>query len=140
LCTLLSCYTTQEMSRNFRMEITVCLFNFTEQVLLEKLIVTHLVNIFPPFMEPECSVPRSRQPTIGPYPDPDDFVHNHTWYFFAFRFNIILLCTGNRDSSVVIPLDYGGSKPGRGWELFSSRPRNAMATRGSFLGGKTVRV
>jgi hypothetical protein len=41
------------------------------RVLFEKLIITQLVIKYPAFfMEPKGSLPCSKKPTIGPYPDP----------------------------------------------------------------------
>jgi hypothetical protein len=42
------------------------------RVILWKLIVTQLAKKFPPFMEPDGSLPCSQQPTAGPYPEPDE--------------------------------------------------------------------
>jgi hypothetical protein len=39
---------------------------------LEKLIVTHLVNKFPPFMKTECSAPSSQEQSTDLYPEPDE--------------------------------------------------------------------
>jgi hypothetical protein len=36
-----------------------------------KLAVTQLVKKFPPFMEPEGSLPYSQEPATSPYPEPD---------------------------------------------------------------------
>jgi len=36
-----------------------------------ELTVTQLVKKFPPFMEPESSLPYSQQPATGSYPEPD---------------------------------------------------------------------
>jgi hypothetical protein len=41
-----------------------------EHVLLEKLKVVYLVKKFPAFMEPETSLPCSKEPDTGPYCDP----------------------------------------------------------------------
>jgi hypothetical protein len=63
------------------------------RVLLHKLTVPQLVNKFPTFMQPECSLPNSQQPATYPCAEQDYFISRSAIQFLKIRFYIILPST-----------------------------------------------
>jgi hypothetical protein len=56
------------------MYVRACVCNeLHEAVLLEKLIFAQLVKKFPTFMELECLLPCSQEPTTGSHLEPDEY-------------------------------------------------------------------
>jgi hypothetical protein len=60
-----------------------------DRVLLQKLIGAHLIRRFPDFIESEGSLPCSKMPSTGPYPERNE-PNSHPPILFKIYFNIIL--------------------------------------------------